>query len=184
MHVEHRMKMTSVPVLVLSLALFSNQVLAQGKPAAPAAAPAKPVVTANDEEAAEPLPTWAEQKARLQKLEVKFRDKKLSKDAKVKFLPESNALLSEMQEIKFSGKEKADQIATTVSFLSASIDADFANSNTNTVYLDFKANQKAYETEIAKLPSKDAAKKIAQAFKEWGEFEKDAEKTQSESDEE
>jgi hypothetical protein len=129
------------------------------------------------------LPTWAEQKVRLKKLETKFRDAKLKKDAKVKFLPESNALLSEMQEIKMTPAEKADQIATVVSFISASIDADFANSNTNTVYYDYKANQKAYDTEIGKLASKDTQKKLREAFKDWAEFEKDAEKTQGESEE-
>ena len=126
---------------------------------------------------------WKESKAALTALAAKFRDSKLTKEQKVELLPLSNTLLYDTQQLKLSAKEKSEQIKVIVDFLGATESTDFANSNTDSVYDDYKANKKAYTTELSKLDkkTKDA---LLEGFDAWATAEKDMlKKDKSESEE-
>ena len=126
---------------------------------------------------------WKESKEALTKLAAKFRDSKLSKEQKVELLPLSNTLLYDTQQLKLSASEKSDQIKTIVDFLGATEATDFANSNTDSVYDDYKANKKAYTTELSKLDKKTKAA-LLEGFDAWADAEKDMlKKDKTESDE-
>lgn len=118
--------------------------------------------------------TWKDSKEALNKLAEKFRDPKLSKEQKVAFLPAANNLLYDTQQLKLSKSERKEQIAVIVQFIAATIDTDFANSNTDSTYDHFKANKKAYLAEIAKIDNKDTREEIIDAYDSWAEAEKDA----------
>lgn len=120
--------------------------------------------------------TWKESKEALNKLAEKFRDPKLTKEQKVELLPATNNLLYDTQQLKLSKAEKQEQIAVIVQFIAATIDTDFANSNTDSTYDDFKANKKAYLAEIAKIKDKETREEIIDAYDGWAEAEKDAAK--------
>lgn len=172
------MKNSTVQGLLFGLLTFAAVAVFAAKPTpTPASAAAK---SDENEEAAEAVPTWLEQKVLLQNLEAKFRDKTLSAKEKVKLVTQGNALLSEIADIEFTPAQKKEQVAVVVNFISATIDSDANNSHTNTMYEDYKVNKKAYETEIAKLSSKDAQKKIRKAFQDWVEFENESSKTDAE----
>ncbi|KYG65618.1 hypothetical protein AZI86_00630 [Bdellovibrio bacteriovorus] len=147
---------------------------AQNKaPKSAAAEPAEPPVAKN----------WKESKAALNALAVKFRDAKLTKEQKVELLPASNNLLYDTQQLKLSKAEKAEQIKVIVDFLAATIDTDFANSNTDSVYDDFKVNKKAYLAEINKITDKKIKEEIIEAFDSWADLEKEAKKGPTPDDE-
>lgn len=127
--------------------------------------------------------TWKESKEALNSMAAKFRDPKLTKEQKVALLPASNNLLYDTQQLKLTKAQKAEQIKVIVSFITATIDADFANSNTDSVYDDFKVNKKAYLAEIAKIKDKKIKDEILEAFEGWAEAEKDVKKAETEEDE-
>ena len=167
-------------ILLTFLILFQvTTVAAQGtaaKKATGSKAPVAPVSKKNSD--------WSAFKQELQLMAAKFNDPKLSKDAKLALLPRSNMVLSDIQDLTLSPKDKTDQIRTVVEFMTASTDTDFANSNPDTLYFDYKAHKKDYTDEINKIKSKTAREEIMEAFKGLEEFERDAEKPESESDEE
>lgn len=126
---------------------------------------------------------WKESKEALKKLAAKFRDPQLAKAQKVELLPASNNLLYDTQQLKLSKAEKSEQIQVIVNFLAATIDSDFANSNTDSVYDDFKAHKKAYLAEIGKIKDKSIKDEILDAFDAWSEAEKDSQKSEREDEE-
>lgn len=147
---------------------------AQSKaPKSAASTPAEPPVAKN----------WKESKAALTSLALKFRDAKLTKEQKVELLPASNNLLFDTQQLKLNKAEKAEQIKVIVDFLAATIETDFANSNTDSVFDDFKVNKKAYLVEINKISDKTIKAEILDAFESWSDLEKEAKKGPSEDDE-
>jgi hypothetical protein len=118
------------------------------------------------------IATWARAKAELRMLEKKFRDPKLSELQKVRLLPHMNEVLSEIQELKLTKAEKAEQIRAVIQFIPSSMKADFANSSYDTLYYDFKANRAAYLNEIERLPSASEKKEMKEAFFSLEESEK------------
>lgn len=115
---------------------------------------------------------WASLKHELLMMEARFKAKNVSEEQKVDMLPRSNEVLSNLQDVKYTEAEKMDQIQTVVRFLGASIEYDFANSNTNTIYFDYKTFKKAYVAEINKLERTQRAQ-VKEAFADWEQYEKD-----------
>lgn len=115
---------------------------------------------------------WHNIKNELQLMTERYKDSKLDQKQKVKFLPRTNELLSYMQDIKLSESEKQEQIKIVVKLLEASLPTDFASSNMDTLYFEYKKFQKAYENEINNLENKRVSKDLIDTFKSFEDREK------------
>ncbi len=135
--------------------------------------------TAVTRKAAQAPMDWASLKQELLSMAARFSDKRVSDKAKVSMLPHANEVLSGVQDLKLSAPEKEEQIQVVVAFLAASFAADFANSNTNTIYYDYKAHKSAYLKEINKLKG-SVRSELIEAFKDWEAFERNAGSPESE----
>lgn len=168
------MKLWGTVVLTLFVgAMPIHFIHAQNKSSKAASTPAEPPIAKN----------WKDSKAALNQLAEKFRDPKLSKEQKVELLPASNNLLYDTQQLKLSKAEKKEQIEVLVKFIAATIETDFANSNTDSLSDDFAANKKTYLAEINKLPNKDTREEILEAFDAWAELAKDNGKSETQGSE-
>ncbi len=126
-------------------------------------------------QADEATQSWSEFRAEILQLTRDFRSSQLTRKQKIKLLPKTNQVLSLMQDLEFSARQKQDQVETTIELLAAASDIDFANSTTDTVYFDYKTNKKLYKEAISRLSSQEEKETILESFKDWEEFEKNPE---------
>lgn len=162
--------------LVVLAILFLTSLGAVAESSKTAAKPAK----AAHKTVQAPL-NWASVKQELLSMAARFSNQKISEKAKIAMLPHANEVLSDVQDLKYNAAEKAEQIRVVVAFLAASYEADLANSNTDTIYFDYKANKPAYLAEINKLKG-NIRLKLIEAFRNWEDFERKANLPEPESD--
>lgn len=108
--------------------------------------------------------SWEQGRRELLALEAVYRRKDLSEDAKFKYMPRTNEVLSYVQDFNLNRDEKDDMIKVAVAVIAAVIDID--NSPLDTLYFDYKANKQAYLREIGKIGSKRIRSEILENFRD------------------
>lgn len=114
---------------------------------------------------------WNEVRAKLIDLTEQYRDEQVSKKEKERLLPITNEYLSYMQDLSFTPTQDQERVQLVVDLLAATLDYDFASSNVDTLYFDYKANKELYERSIQFLADRKVSRELMDAFKSFSEAE-------------
>lgn len=147
--------------ILLTVLLFSTLGLANAN--ASFKAPQKTATTA--------FIQWSDVRFKLIDLAEQFRDDRISKKEKEKLLPATNEYLSYMQDLNFTATQDQERVQLVVDLLAATLEFDFASSNADTVYFDYKENKELYDRAIQFLADQKVARELMDTFRSLSEAE-------------